>query len=226
MTKERDEDDLPGDYASPPCFMHEVDPAYMGHDTISQPEEGVIAWRKAERQRLIEARIALAPDQRHEFSIAIGAGLDQVIGSVTQKSVSLYWPFRGEPDLRDWMDSVNARGGTCLLPIVIQKSRPLVFRAWKKGEKLDLGIWNIPVPANGPNVLPDIVIAPLVGFDSACFRLGYGGGFFDRTLAAMPIKPIVIGVGYGKQQITTIHPQQFDIPMNIIVTEAGIRHCR
>jgi 5-formyltetrahydrofolate cyclo-ligase len=71
-------------------------------------------------------------------------------------------------------------------------------------------------------VTPDIVIAPVVGFDRACYRLGYGGGFFDRTLAAFSRRPRIIGVGYAPQEIGTIYPQAHDVPMDMIVTEAGI----
>jgi 5-formyltetrahydrofolate cyclo-ligase len=95
----------------------------------------------------------------------------------------------------------------------------LIFRAYKSGDPLEKGIWNIPIPAEGNPVLPDVVIAPIVGVDPLNFRLGYGGGFFDRTLAAMPFKPLVIGVGYDLQRIATIHPQPHDIPMDRIVTE-------
>jgi 5,10-methenyltetrahydrofolate synthetase len=105
---------------------------------------------------------------------------------------------------------------------VIEKAKPLIFKSWKQGEKLDRGIWNIPIPAEGRQMLPDIVISPLVGFDPRLYRLGYGGGFFDRTLAAHPGKPLVIGVGYLSQHIATIHPQPHDIPMTRIITEKGL----
>ena len=82
------------------------------------------------------------------------------------------------------------------LPIVIEKAQPLIFRAYRPGDRLEKGVWNIPIPAEGEPVLPDIVISPMVGVDPRNYRLGYGGGFFDRTLAAMPRKPLVIGVGY------------------------------
>lgn len=67
-----------------------------------------------------------------------------------------------------------------------------------------------------------MVIAPVVGFDPICYRLGYGGGLFDRTLAAMPERPRVFGVGYKQAAIPTIYPQPHDIPMDIVVTEDGI----
>lgn len=182
---------------------------------LSWPE--VARWRKAERERLIAARLAMAADKRAELSIAIAADLDRIVGAVSDRVVSLYWPFRGEPDLRPWLASIANRGGMAALPVVVEKARPLVFRAYRPGDRLEKGVWNIPVPAVGDPVVPDIVIAPLVGVDPKNYRLGYGGGFFDRTLAALPRKPLVIGVGYEMQRIPTIHPQPHDIPMDAIV---------
>jgi 5,10-methenyltetrahydrofolate synthetase len=183
----------------------------------AMPWPEVAAWRKAERQRLIEARLALSADVRASLADEIAGRLDETVDDVAGRTVSLYWPFRGEPDLRPWMASINGRGGRTALPVVVEKARPLVFRAYRQGDRLEKGVWNIPVPADGEVLIPDIVIAPLVGFDAQNYRLGYGGGFFDRTLAALPKKPLVIGVGYAAQRIATIHPQLHDIPMDRIV---------
>lgn len=218
-----DEDDNPAEYASPACMLHEIDPAYAGL-TLPAPPEGVLAWRKARREELIAARLAIPADTRAAYSQAISDALDRELDDIAGKAISLYWPFRGEPDLRPWMERATARGATCLLPIVVEKRKPLIFKSWKQGEKLDRGIWNIPIPAEGREMLPDIVISPLVGFDPRLYRLGYGGGFFDRTLAAHPGKPLVIGVGYSSQHIPTIHPQTHDIPMTRIITEKGLWH--
>lgn len=178
----------------------------------------IARWRKAERERLIQARLAIPADERTAMSTAIAAQLDAIVGDLSGRIVSLYWPFRGEPDLRPWMTSVVARGGTPALPLVVEKAHPLVFRAYRPGDRLEKGVWNIPIPAEGDPVIPDIVIAPLVGVDPKNYRLGYGGGFFDRTLASLPAKPLVIGVGYEMQRIPTIHAQPHDIPMDRIVT--------
>lgn len=206
-------------YASPPCFMHELDGA--GTERPSDPTlwADVRRWRKAERERLIAARLAIPADKRGAMSAAIGEGLDTAIGDVAGKIVSLYWPFRGEPDLRGWAAAVVERGGKTALPVVIEKGRPLVFRAYRSGDRLEKGVWNIPIPADGAEVIPDVVISPVVGYDPNNYRLGYGGGFFDRTLAALPRKPLVLGVGYGMQAIPTIYAQPHDIPMDRIITE-------
>ncbi|TGV26081.1 5-formyltetrahydrofolate cyclo-ligase [Mesorhizobium sp. M4B.F.Ca.ET.143.01.1.1] len=216
MADDRDEQG-PAQYASPPCFMHELDPQFLAPLT---DWTDVRRWRKAERERLIAARLAVSADARAAMSTRIAEGLDALVGDIGGRMVSLYWPFRGEPDLRPWMASINERGGRTALPVVIEKGQPLVFRAYRPGDRLEKGVWNIPIPAEGDPVLPDIVISPIVGIDPGKYRLGYGGGFFDRTLAAMPFRPLVIGVGYELQRIPTIYPQPHDIPMSEVVTEA------
>lgn len=209
-------DDDRATYASPPCFMHELD----GFDP--QLDADVMRWRKAERERLLARRRALPQKVRQAFDRRLVEQLDDVIGDVTGLTVSGYWPFRAEPDLRALLDRVVARGGNTALPVAIARATPLVFRAWRPGDPLARGLWNILVPEDdAPEVCPDIVIAPVVGFDPACYRLGYGGGFFDRTLAAMAAKPRVIGVGYSEAAIATIYPQAHDIAMDFVVTETG-----
>jgi 5-formyltetrahydrofolate cyclo-ligase len=213
--------DESSNYASPPCFLHELDDSGRPASAPGAPmDPDVRRWRKAERERLIAARLEIPAAVRAEYSDRIAAGIDAVIGDVSGKMVSLYWPFRGEPDLRPWLASVNARGGRTALPLVVAKGQPLVFHAYAPGDKLEKGVWNIPIPAEGPEVIPDIVISPVVGIDPKNYRLGYGGGFFDRTLAALPRKPLVIGIGYEMQRIPTIYPQWNDIPMDVVVTEA------
>ena len=179
-------------------------------------------WRKTERERLIAARLVVPAEQRADMAVRLAVELDRIVGDVDGRVISVYWPFRGEPDLRPWLASVVGRGGVGALPIVIEKARPLIFRAYRPGDPLEKGVWNIPVPTRDVQVVPDVTIAPVVGFDAACYRLGYGGGFFDRTLAAMPKKPLVIGVGYDMQRIGSIQPQSHDIPMDVIVTEQAV----
>lgn len=224
------DDDL-NDYASPPCLLHEVDPAYSGLvpspcvATPAQAEPRLTEWRRAERSRLIAARLAMSARARNTLARRIAGHLDALVGDPSGIIVSGYWPFRGEPDLRDWFRNLRERHGLVALPVVVERGKPLLFRLWRKGDRLERGVWNIPVPATGEPVFPHIVIAPLVGFDAAGYRLGYGGGFFDRTLAALPSSTIAIGVGYEMAEMATIRPHGYDIPMRYIVTESGIR-CR
>lgn len=196
----------------------------MGERAMSsEPNRAdVMRWRKSERERLIAARLAVPAEQRQLWSARIIAELQAIIGSVKNLVVSAYWPFRGEPDLRPFMSWLTSQGGVSALPIVVEKATPLRFRSWAEGEPLERGVWNIPIPAGGTPVVPDVAIAPVVGYDRHCYRLGYGGGFFDRTLASLNPQPRVIGVGYELQFIDSIQPLAHDIPMSAIVTEAGV----
>ncbi|WP_340109295.1 5-formyltetrahydrofolate cyclo-ligase [Pikeienuella sp. HZG-20] len=222
MADEPDDLDSPVGYASPPCFMHEIDPGYAGLTvTDEQARRDVARWRKAERERLIALRLAFSVETRRGFDARIGAALDAALGDVRGKTVATYWPFRGEPDLRGWMERVIARGGACALPVVVKKAAPLIFRPWRPGAAMERGVWNIPIPSEGPEIAPDIVISPVVGFDRERYRLGYGGGYYDRTMAAAPEGTRLIGVGYAAQAIATIYPQSYDIPMDEILTEDG-----
>lgn len=177
----------------------------------------VMAWRKTERARLIEARLALSPEARADVSRRMAALLEDRLRPLADLRFSFYWPFRGEPDLRALAARVTEAGGTAYLPVVVEKGQPMIFRPWAPGGALTRGIWNIPVPDTEEVGTPDVVIAPLVGFDPEGYRLGYGGGFFDRTLAGLSPRPRVIGVGYTLQQLDTIHPLPHDIPMDEII---------
>ena len=211
--------------ASPPCSMQVDGPACIGLGKASdlRPRADVMRWRKGERERLIAARLAIPSELRRERSVRIAARLEDALGAVAGLTVSAYWPLRGEPDLRPFLERVAARGGRTALPVVIARGQPLLFRAWARGAPLQRDVYNIPMPAqDAESVQPDVVIAPVVGFDPACYRLGYSGGFFDRTLAALPKRPRVLGVGYSEAAIATLYPLPHDIPMDMVVTEERI----
>jgi 5-formyltetrahydrofolate cyclo-ligase len=110
------------------------------------------------------------------------------------------------------------------LPVVETPGTPLAFRRWTPGMGMERGHWGIPVPpATSERLTPEISLAPLVGWDAEGYRLGYGGGYFDRTLAALAPKPFVIGVGLQSARLATIAPQPHDVPLSVIVTEAGVQ---
>lgn len=186
----------------------------------------VMAWRRAERGRLIEARLALPVEQRQQASARIIERLDgycRAAGLLRPGVVvSGYWPLRGEPDLRPWLAGLHAQGFICVLPVVVEKGAPLQFRRWSPGCAMQKGFWNIPVPADPATFTPQLLLAPVVGFDRQCYRLGYGGGYFDRTLALLRSlqRPFhVIGVGYAAAGIASIRPLPHDIALNAIITE-------
>jgi 5,10-methenyltetrahydrofolate synthetase len=208
-------------FASPPCFAHELDCGYTDGSGLPASPDRIAQWRKAERERLIAARLSVPSAERLAVARAVAREIDNLILTGPGTIVSLYWPFRGELDLRPWLGTVVARGGKAALPVVVAKDQPLAFREWYPGVKMARGIWNIPIPAHSPEIEPNIVIAPVVGHDSRCFRLGYGGGFFDRTLASLTTQPLVIGVGHPSSEIRTIHPQPHDLPMDVVITGRG-----
>jgi len=179
-------------------------------------------WRKAERERLLALRQDMPASQRRLLGEKIEAGVKAALAAAPGP-LGVYWPFRAEFDPRGIVDWAVAAGRVVALPVVVDRKGPLEYRAWKPGEPLVDGVWNIPVPEKRELVVPEAVLAPLVGFDAACYRLGYGGGYFDRTLAALKPRPMAIGVGFAMQELATIHPQDFDIPMDVIVTEGFTR---
>jgi 5-formyltetrahydrofolate cyclo-ligase len=211
------QEDTPG---SPACFLHELDADGRVAADPQQARE-VARWRKAERARLLAARMKLTQDYRDAVTERIASGLDGLIPASDGTIVSAYFPIRAEPDLRPWMTAAHARGIRIALPVALAVGQALTFREWHPGVRLTRGLWNIPYPAAAAEVVPTVLLAPLVGFDPACFRLGYGGGFFDRTLATIAGAPSVIGVGFPEGSIQTIYPQPHDIAMNWIVTGAA-----
>lgn len=180
------------------------------------------AWRRETRAALIERRLALRRDERHAARDAVAAGLRRHVPELEQAAIGFYWPFRGEIDLRGIVTEMMALGATAALPAVVEKARPLEFRAWHPGIALERGVWDIPVPAPRTVVQPTVLLVALLGFDGAGYRLGYGGGYYDRTLAAMPVRPLTIGVGHALGRLATIHPQPHDVPLDAILTSEGI----
>jgi 5-formyltetrahydrofolate cyclo-ligase len=185
--------------------------------------DDVAAWRKVRRVELIARRQAVAPDERRQWSAAIERNLRTVFAGRTPACLSFYWPFRGEIDLRPLVRELLELGWRATLPVVVKKASPLEFRPWTPDAAMEDGIWNIPQPRDGPPVTPDLVLSPVVGFDDQRYRLGYGGGYYDRTLAVLSPRPFAIGIGFEFQRLDTIHPQPYDQRFDVIVTEAGVR---
>ena len=168
-------------------------------------------------------RTAAPPSQRRQWGRAIERRLRSLVEERPGLILGVYWPFQAEFDPRPIIDWLIARGCGVALPAVVDKKGALEYRAWRPGEPLVDGVWNIPIPQQRNVVVPQAVLAPLVGFDPDCYRLGYGGGYFDRTLAALSPRPLAIGVGFDLSRIETIYPQSFDIPMDFVVTEMELR---
>lgn len=190
----------------------------------------VMAWRRSERKRLVAERLALPVHTRQEHAHAIAQHLDTWLaahlGSLRGRVVSAYWPLRGEPNLRPWLEALHATGAVCALPVVVTPGAPLVFRAWHPGSAMTAGVWDIPVPTDDAEVLrPQVVVAPVLGFAPGGWRLGWGGGYYDRTLAALATSgqpPLAVGVGHAQQALPTIYPLPHDVPLACVITEFGV----
>lgn len=184
--------------------------------------EFVKSWRKSRRAELIGRRESTGETERHAWNECITRYLLSGFDVPRETIVGCCWPYKGEFDARFAVRTWRERGATAALPEVVNNQSPLQFRKWWPGAPMKPGVYDIPVPEGTEVVTPDVAIVPMNAFDAKGFRLGYGGGFFDSTLAACEGRMIAIGVSYEMLRLATIHPQPHDIPMDIVVTEAGI----
>jgi 5-formyltetrahydrofolate cyclo-ligase len=178
-------------------------------------------WRKARRDELIARRAAFRSDERYAWNERISVLLESIVPVAPATVIGFCWPFKGEFDPRFAVRHWRERGATAALPEVVTKAAPLQFREWWPGAPMKPGAYDIPLPDGTQVLVPDIAIVPMNGFDEQGYRLGYGGGYFDRTLAALGRRVLAIGVSYEALRLPTIHPQPHDIPMDFVVTEAG-----
>lgn len=183
-------------------------------------------WKKQQRQQLIAARESVAENLHRQWSDAISAFLKQGLAQPQHMTIGIYWPFRGEYDPRPLAAHFLQQGATLALPEVVEKNKPLCFREWLPDMPMKAGAYGIPVPDNSPIVRLDAVIIPMLGFDPQGYRLGYGSGYYDRTLATYEHQPLTIGVAFELQRLPDIHPQAHDISMHFVITEAGIFQTR
>jgi 5,10-methenyltetrahydrofolate synthetase len=185
-------------------------------------EDEVEKWRRVRRAELVARRLAVSLSTRRRWSARIAELLRQGFASLADRSIGVYSPFRGEPDVRAAVDHWRAAGAMTALPVVTSRGAPLEFRAFRPGVRMRKGVLGIPVPQGTPTVKPEVLLIPMVGFDARGYRLGHGGGYFDRTLAGLAPPPVKIGIAFELSRMPTIRPQAHDVPMDLVVTEAGI----
>ena len=149
------------------------------------------------------------------------AHLQALLSELAPACLAFCWPFRAEPDLRHFMARwlAGAPGRVAALPVVLDREAPMVFRRWTPGMALVPDRHGIPHPPGHDAVHPDVVLVPLNAFDAEGYRLGYGGGYFDRTLSTM--ETCAVGVGFELGRVDSVLPQAHDRPMAWLVTEAG-----
>lgn len=176
--------------------------------------------KRSERNRLLQQRQALDPATAGQWAKAIADHLDGLLTELSVRRVSVYIPIRAEPDLTcHYPDYAEKRA--LALPLCDENGQ-LQFMSWTPGEELVPGRYGIDVPRQGQSVLPDAIVVPCVGFNRLAYRIGYGGGWFDRTLPGLPGSVHVIGVAYAFQQTENFEPEAHDRPLHCVVTEQGI----
>jgi 5,10-methenyltetrahydrofolate synthetase len=184
--------------------------------------------RQALRAQLVERRLALSADACAALSATVCRHLRGNFPQLAAMRVAFCWPVKNEPDLRPlmraWIDSGDS-SFAALLPVVVAADAALAFRAWTPGGPMITDRYGIPTPAAGEFLTPEALLLPVNAFDCAGYRIGYGGGFFDRTLAALSPAPLSIGVGFELARVDSIRPQAHDVRLDAMVTEAGVfRH--
>jgi 5-formyltetrahydrofolate cyclo-ligase len=172
------------------------------------------------RRELLANRQAIAIEVRHEWNATLCAQLIAWSEMHPVRTLGVYWPIRGEPDLRSCYVELAARGIRMALPVVADRNAPLSFIEWKPGDALVKDAFGVAIPEAGTEVKPDALLIPCVGFNEQRFRLGYGGGFYDRTLAVQP-RPVAIGISYACAR-AAFDADAHDIALDAVITETGL----
>ncbi|NSL55746.1 5-formyltetrahydrofolate cyclo-ligase [Uliginosibacterium aquaticum] len=180
--------------------------------------------RRALREALIAERETQAPMLRLQLTHALLPPLGDLLDRLEPSVLGFCWPYRGEPDLREFLSLWRAqgRGRELALPVVHEQAASMAFHAWRPGVPMAPDRFGIPAPQGTVILHPDVLIVPVNGFDARGYRIGYGGGFFDRTLAALQPKPVTVGVGFEIARLEDVQPEPHDVPLDWILTEDGI----
>ena len=182
-----------------------------------------IATRKAAARTAAFAARKAAHAEAAQKTPAATRALLQAIGPPQGLRIAGYLPIRTEIDPRPAMQALHAQGARLSVPVIAGEGQPLRFREWTPETPLVPGPFGAPVPETGAWITPQILIVPLVAFDGQARRLGYGGGFYDRTLeglrAAAPTR--AIGLAYAAQHQPHLPLEPTDQPLDLIVTETG-----
>ena len=175
------------------------------------------------RTSLLNARAALPVADRVAKDAAISAAILAWLKAQPVQTLGVYWPIRGEPDLQGLYAQLVAAGVVLALPVMTGVDAPLVFAKWTPGEAMEIDRWGIATPSVVVSATPQALLIPCVGYNAQGFRLGYGAGYYDRTLAVTP-RPQAIGIAYsaGRAEFTV---EAHDRAMDVVMTEAGPNRC-
>lgn len=192
-----------------------------------------IAQRRELRQQMAERRRSLSPSERIGAAQGLRRSLEQLPEYFTDARVAGYWASNGELPLNLVIPPLATRGQQFLLP-VIGPDRQLRFTPWQSGEEVQPNRHGIPEPANPTEWLEpfqlDLVLVPLLAFDRRGNRLGYGGGYYDRSFAFLndqvrPTEPLLVGIAYAFQELPEVDEEDWDVPLDFIATESELIDC-
>ncbi|WIM04931.1 MAG: 5-formyltetrahydrofolate cyclo-ligase [Candidatus Nitricoxidivorans perseverans] len=189
------------------------------HDSATGP----VADRAALRHAAIVARESMTDEEHARASRSIEDHLAALLFDRPPSVLGFCWPVRNEFDCRPLVGRLLSAGWRACLPVAQSPAAAMPFREWAPDAPMTADRYGIPIPAEGECLIPGIVLLPLVAFDCQGYRLGYGGGHFDRTLAALAPRPIAIGIGFERTRIDSIRPESHDMPLDAVVTEIGVK---
>jgi 5-formyltetrahydrofolate cyclo-ligase len=173
--------------------------------------------RKQLRDRLLALRTALPDRDASEERLRQRAA--DWLERADVHAVGFYWPVRGEPDLRPALAGWLANDARRVAALPVVTGAALEFHQWVPDALVQAGEYGIPVPAHGRVIQPDCLLIPCVGFDAARFRLGYGGGYYDRTFAALVPWPLAVGIAFDAARVDTVDPQPHDLQLDVVLTD-------
>jgi 5-formyltetrahydrofolate cyclo-ligase len=190
--------------------------------------------RTALRTTLRERRHAIPATERIAAATSLVEHLEAIPEFITDTSVAGYWAIAGELPLAAIIGALRARGQVYYLPVIDEQKR-LRFAPWWPGMAIAMNRFGIPEPSDtkhahlAPDAM-DVVLVPLLGFDRAGHRLGFGGGYYDRAFAFLrdlerPAKPLLVGIGYAAQQVDRIEPRDWDVRLDYVATERELVDC-
>lgn len=189
------------------------------------PDTEAAAEKAALRSEILARRAAIPPEVRAAPAEAIAREGDALVERLKPASVSVFFSVRGEIDTGPLMARLAALGVTLALPVIVQKDAPLVFRAWTPGEPLEKKRFGLmEPPASAPEIAPELLFVPLAAFDDRGYRLGYGGGFYDRTLERLRSRgrAIAVGLAFAEQRVERTPIDPYDQRLDGILTERGL----
>ncbi len=176
------------------------------------------------REKALLARAGLNIKQKKAAEKKAANNFLNYISLEKNQIIAVYYPINNEINCLGLVENLREKNYKICLPVVIKKDAPMVFRLWQKGDKLTPDLTKTLAPnTNATKINPDIIIMPLVAFDKNGARLGYGKGYYDRTIANMKNKPLLVGYAFSIQELDKIKQDVYDVPLDYIVSEDGVR---